>query len=202
MSEAIVSGASQPSQMTWAEVADWYEAGTDLLKVRASYIFKKPRSYLWGVATWSKHVRPSYIRKFGTAEDVLAIPPPTNSWSTKPRTYGKRKRRTVFLTPKHTRKVRTPRPETASVPARRTSPRLASRRAETEAASAIPAVPETASELPFDDDSDSINTADLYDDIEDKQDTAGDEKDDDDVEADELIAAMDNSVLGAKLSEG
>ena len=108
----------------------------------------------------------------------------------------------MFLTPKHTRKVRTPRPETASVPARRTSPRLASRRAETEAASALPAVPETASELPFDDESDSINTADLYDDIEDKQDTAGDEKDDDDVEADELIAAMDNAVLDAKFSEG
>ena len=88
------------------------------------------------------------------------------------------------------------------MPARRTRPRLASRRAETEAPSALPAVPETASELPFDDESDSINTADLYDDIEDKQDTAGDEKDDDDVEADELIAAMDNAVLDAKFSEG
>ena len=102
MEEAIVSGASKPREMTVNEVTEWYEAGTHLLRVRASYIFAKPRSYLWGVATWSKHVRPSNIRKFGTADDVLAISPPTHSWGTKPRTYGKRKRRTVCLAPKHT----------------------------------------------------------------------------------------------------
>ena len=62
MDEAIMSGSSHPTIMNANEVAYWWEAGTDILKTRASYIFCHPRSYLWGVGTWSKHVLPSYIK--------------------------------------------------------------------------------------------------------------------------------------------
>ena len=50
-----------------------WNAGTDLLQACVVYCFQKPRSDLWGVATWSHAVQPSMIAKKGTDEDKLAL---------------------------------------------------------------------------------------------------------------------------------
>ena len=83
MDKAIVSGESYPTTMTSNEIEMWWDAGTELLKSRAKYIFIKHTSkcHLWGIGTWSKHVLPSYIKKNGTEEDNLALPLDTKHWS-------------------------------------------------------------------------------------------------------------------------
>ena len=92
MDEAIVGGDSAPLQMTSEEVDGLYKSGTALLKIRASYCFANRKNHLWSVATWSKKVSPSFIRKFGTEEDQLANPPPKNNFSRNSRTSKGRKR--------------------------------------------------------------------------------------------------------------
>ena len=77
-----MSGNSTPSTMTSEELTFWYDAGTDLLRGRVSYVFSKPRSVSWGVATWSRAVMPSEIRKYGHDDDIEALPDPTaHPWS-------------------------------------------------------------------------------------------------------------------------
>ena len=56
-----------------------YELGTDYLRSCASYIFKVPPAIVadYTVGTWSKKVKRSFIKKFGTQEDIARLPPAT-----------------------------------------------------------------------------------------------------------------------------
>ena len=92
MDKAIPSGDSHPTVMRADELEDWWKAGSELLMTRASYCFAKPHHRTWGVATWSKKVQPSQIRKFGTATNIEAVPPPKNNWCRKERGSKGRKR--------------------------------------------------------------------------------------------------------------
>ena len=81
MDKAIVSGDSSSTEMSAEELQDWYKAGTDLLKIRASYVFLKLCHDRWGVGTWSKAVLPSKVMKFGTETDKMALPAPSSQLS-------------------------------------------------------------------------------------------------------------------------
>jgi hypothetical protein len=56
-----------------------YELATDYLRSCASYIFKVPPAIVadYTVGTWSKKVKRSFIKKFGTQEDIARLPPAT-----------------------------------------------------------------------------------------------------------------------------
>ena len=69
-----------------------YAEGTDILKTRASYCFQNSNHRLWTVSTWSRKVSASFIEKYGTEQDKLALPPPKNNFSRKSRTSKGRKR--------------------------------------------------------------------------------------------------------------
>ena len=74
------------------DVDRFFAEGTEILKTRASYCFENSKHHLWTVSTWSKKVSASFIEKYGTEQDKLAIPPPKNSFSRKSRTSNGRKR--------------------------------------------------------------------------------------------------------------
>ena len=78
MDKAIVSGDFPSAEMSTEELQDWYKADMDLLKIRASYAFLKPRHDCWGVGTWSKAVLPSKVMKFRTETDKMALPAPSS----------------------------------------------------------------------------------------------------------------------------
>ena len=112
MESAIVSGASSPFEMTSTELEEWYSAGTDMLRFRASYCFAKPRHERWGVSTWSRKVQPSQIRKYGTTSDIIALPAPESRWSSqnrKARLSKGRKRQHLQTTLHPRRRRRSPR---------------------------------------------------------------------------------------------
>ena len=98
MEDAIVSGDSHPTQMDSQEIEMLWEAGNDLLKGRASYIFAKPRYHLWSVSTCSKHVKSSFIKKYGTDQDKTALPPEASTWLGMARPYKKRRSIQATLT--------------------------------------------------------------------------------------------------------
>ena len=56
-----------------------YALATDYLRSCASYIFKVPPAIVadYTVGTWSKKVKRSFIKKFGTQEDIARLPPVT-----------------------------------------------------------------------------------------------------------------------------
>ena len=115
MENAIVSGNSPLTEMTSQEVDYWFEAGTDELKFRASYIFNKSKCERWGVATWSRHVQPSMIQTFGSEEDKMALPQPANNNSIRNRRsrVSKGRKRSTREVTLHARR----RPRVAPLPA-------------------------------------------------------------------------------------
>ena len=67
----------KPPSPTVQEVEDMYKAAITHLKERISYCFagkKGKANARWTTGTWSKHVNPGYIRRYGTEEDIARIP--------------------------------------------------------------------------------------------------------------------------------
>ena len=56
-------------------IAESFRMGLDHLKTRVQYVFSKTRAnpLSWTLSTWSKHVRPSHIRKHGTDADKALL---------------------------------------------------------------------------------------------------------------------------------
>ena len=102
MDKAIpINGA--PNELSMEDLEMLWNAGTDLLRARVAYCFQKPRSDLWGVATWSHTVQPPMITKKGTDEDRLALealPTKVRTWTRQQRTPHKRKR-SQKVNPRH-----------------------------------------------------------------------------------------------------
>ena len=58
-----------------------YAIGTEYLKSCFTYIFNSAPAGLltsYTIGTWSFKIKPSQVRKHGTAEDIANLPPPTN----------------------------------------------------------------------------------------------------------------------------
>jgi len=85
------------------DVDKLFAEGTDILKTRASYCFENSKHRLWTVSTWSKKVSASFIQKYGTDQDKLALPPPKNNSSRKSRT-SKGQTQQLKLNNKHPRR--------------------------------------------------------------------------------------------------
>ena len=91
MDSAVVD--SEEHEFTSHDVDRLFAEGTDILRTRASYCFEDSNKHrLWSVSTWSKKVSASFINKFGTQQDKLALPPPKNNFCRKSRTSKGRKR--------------------------------------------------------------------------------------------------------------
>ena len=126
MDKAIpINGA--PNELSMQDLEILWNAGTDLLRARVSYCFQKPRSDLWGVATWSHAVQPSMIAKKGTDEDRLALealPTKVRTWTRQQRTPHKRKR-SQKVNPRHIARSIPRRPTT---PTPQANPEVVARR--------------------------------------------------------------------------
>ena len=102
MENAIPTNCA-PDELSTEDHEMLWNAGTDLLRARVAYCFQKPRSDLWGVATWSHAVQPSTIAKKGTDKDRLALealPTKVQTWTRQQRTPHKRKR-SQKVNPRH-----------------------------------------------------------------------------------------------------
>ena len=96
-------GLSIPSKrddIDEAFVQSSYFIATDHLKSCFSYIFTKSAAILssYTIGTWSHKIKPSVVRKYGTALDVARLPPTTprnNPHRTKPQQRRRRVRKVV-----------------------------------------------------------------------------------------------------------
>ena len=106
MDEAIVSGNSHPTEMSTEELETWWEAGDKLLQTRVAYCYVNPRHHSWSVGTWSTACAASTIRKKGTPEDILALPPVKNgmTWTAGARNSRKKRNRNPKPITRHFRR--------------------------------------------------------------------------------------------------
>ena len=57
-----------------------YAMATAYLRENFSYIFQQPEDTVskYTIGTWSKKIKPSFVKKHGTVEDIARLPPETN----------------------------------------------------------------------------------------------------------------------------
>jgi hypothetical protein len=84
---------NDPSTITAAVIQETLEKAKAHVKTRVSYVFNKRKANpeVWKVATWSKHIAHSYIRKYGTEEDQAHLPAATKANEARQQTGRKRK---------------------------------------------------------------------------------------------------------------